>query len=150
MCCAFNMNAADQIFQSSTYLKLVLEKQQENNYLSFTDFTIPDSFKNDEKKAMPGMNKGLTIVIDGHNDLLGGTSIDSDYKSFIGVVSDKGSYPLTRQDGFQIKPGHYNFIGISGAKISAYDAIRNLSPNDRKCRFSDETYGLKIHTKYSL
>ena len=62
MCCAFNMNAADQIFQSSTYLKLVLEKQQENNYLSFTDFTIPDSFKNDEKKAMPGMNKGLTIV----------------------------------------------------------------------------------------
>ena len=150
MCCAFNMNAADQIFQSSTYLKLVLEKQQENNYLSFTDFTIPDSFKNDEKKAMPGMNKGLTIVIDGHNDLLGGTSIDSDYKSFIGVVSDKGSYPLTGQDGFQIKPGHYNFIGISGAKISAYDAIRNLSPNDRKCRFSDETYGLKIHTKYSL
>ena len=150
MCCAFNMNAADHIFQSSTYLKLVLEKQQENNYLSFTDFTIPDSFKNDEKKAMPGMNKGLTIVIDGHNDLLGGTSIDSDYKSFIGVVSDKGSYPLTGQDGFQIKPGHYNFIGISGTKISAYDAIRILSPNDRKCRFSDETYGLKIHTKYSL
>ena len=150
MCCTFNMDAAEDIFQKSTYLELVMEKQQENNLLSFDDFTIPESYQMDTKKAMPGINKGLTVLIDSHNDLIGSTSIDTDYSSFTAVVTDKGSYPLTHLEGFQIKPGHYNFVGLSATKISADDSIRSLSPDDRKCRFRDETYGLKIHTRYSL
>jgi len=150
MCCSFNKKAADEIFTKSAYANLVSQKQKENKQFSFNDFTKPQWYIKDDLKAMPGIDKGLTFMIDAHNDLVGGAAVGWDYQSFVAVVSEKGSYPLTHQDGIQIKPGHYNFVALSATKISSDDAIRDLSPDDRKCKFNDEIDDLKIHSKYSL
>ena len=149
MCCAFNMETAEEIFKKSDYTKLVMDKQDENNFLSFTDFTPPSWYLEDKKMAMPGMSKGLRVVVDVHNDLLSRFSIDSDFQGVTAVVADRGSYPLTGQAGFQLRPGHFNFVGLSATKISAEDDITSLAPSRRKCRFIDETSDLKIHSKYS-
>ena len=60
--------------------------------------------------AFIGLSKGLTIVLDAHNDLSAISSVDVDNQGFIGTVTSKGSFPLTYQDGFQILPGHTNMV----------------------------------------
>ena len=81
--------------------------------LSFTESTKPSWHKNaNEPKTLPGQNKGLVLVIDSHSDLFSAGSLDVDYDSFIGLIRPSGSFPLMSQEGFQIKPGHYDAIHI--------------------------------------
>ena len=56
------------------------------------------------------MNKGLTVVLDAHTDILGSSSIDVDNQGFIGTVTSSASFPLTFQDGFQISPGYTTMV----------------------------------------
>ena len=148
MCCSFNMKAADEIFKKSTYSKLVVQQQTEDRYGSFMDI----GWKNEEKtiKVQPGVNKGLTVVIDLHNNELDRGTVSADNQGFTAVVTDSGSYPLTLQEGFPLKPGHYNLIGLSATKISADDSIKGIEPSRRQCLFADENDQMKIHNKYSL
>ena len=150
MCCSFNMQSAEEIFKKSDYTKMVMDKQEENNFLSLTDFTPPSWYLQDQKEAFSGISKGLRVVVDVHNDLLSRFSINSDFQGLTAVVANKGSYPLTRQAGFQLRPGHFNFVGLSATKISAEDAIKSLLPSERNCMFKDETSSLKIHSEYSM
>ena len=52
-----------------------------------------------------GINKGLTIMLDAHTDLVSAGSINTGFKGFTGLVSNKACFPLVYQKGFQIKPG---------------------------------------------
>jgi len=48
---------------------------------------------------------GLTVILDAHTDLVGGSSIYEDFKGFRGLISTKGSFPFVRRNGFAIQPG---------------------------------------------
>jgi len=48
--------------------------------------------------------------LDAHNDLSTTSSVDDDSQGFIGTVTSSGSFPLTSQDGFQIRAGHTNMV----------------------------------------
>jgi hypothetical protein len=50
-----------------------------------------------------GINKGLTLTLDAHNDLLSDGSVDSDFEGFIGLISDRESFPITSDNGFLIR-----------------------------------------------
>ena len=148
MCCSFNMKAADEIFKKSTYSKLVVQQQTEDKFSSFMD----PNWKNSEKplKVQPGISKGLTVVIDLHNNELYRGTVNGDHLGFTAVVTDSGSYPLTLQEGFPLKPGHFNMIGLSATKISADVSIKTLAALTRNCLFKEENDQMKIHNEYSL
>ena len=63
-------------------------------------------------KKSTGLNKGLVIVLDAHNDLSAISSIDSDSQGFTAAVTDNRSFPLIYVSGFQIKTGHTNMVPI--------------------------------------
>ncbi len=129
MCCAFNMKAADEMFQQATYAELLMKKQAADKMSSFMDFNVPSWYAmKGEPKIQPGINKGLTLMLDSHNDIVASGSVDSDFQGFTAIVTNRDSYPLTRQQGFQLKSGHFNLVGLSGTKISATHSIqcRNL------------------------
>ena len=150
MCCSFNMKAADEIFQQATYSKLVMDHQTSDAESAFIDSTIPSWYSSEkEPKIQPGINKGLTLLIDAHNDILAQSSVETDYSGFTGIITSTGSYPLTNREGFQIKAGHFNLVGLSATKISASPDIKALNPKARNCRFPDESSGMKIHKVYS-
>jgi hypothetical protein len=48
-----------------------------------------------------GANQGLTVILDAHNDLLEGLSVETDYEGFIASVTSPGEFPLTFQNGFK-------------------------------------------------
>jgi len=151
MCCSFNMKAADEIFEQATYSKLVMSKQTSDKKSSFMDFNLPRWYVvNGEPKTQPGINKGLTIMLDGHNDIISPGSIDSDFQGLTAIVTNRDSYPLTRQHGFQIKAGHFNLIGLSATKISAGPDTLAIDSRKRNCLFPQENKNMKIHKNYSL
>ena len=151
MCCSFNMKAADEIFQQVTYSKLVMKKQREDKMASFMEHNVPSWYAKDgEPTIQPGINKGLTIILDGHNDIITTGSIYSDFQGFTAIVTSKDSYPLTSQKGFRLKPGHINLIGLSGTKISADEDILSIESKKRNCLFPQENDNMKIHKNYSL
>ena len=57
-----------------------------------------------------GENKGLTVVLDAHNDIAAKSSIDDDDQGFVAILTGNRTFPLTFQSGFQIKPGHTNLV----------------------------------------
>ena len=150
MCCAFNMKAADDIFEGKMYSNLVKGLQNYDRANAFGNSTIPSWYKKaGEPKTQAGINKGLTIMLDTHSNIWSSASVDSDFQGFTGLIDRTGSYPLMLQNGFQIKTGHNNMIALSATEIDATDELRNIAPANRNCLFPDETGNLKLHKSYS-
>ena len=150
MCCAFNMKAADDIFQGKLYSKLVNDLQNYDRANTFSNSTIPDWYKDDgEPITRAGLNKGLTIMLDAHSDIWSSASVDSDFQGFTGLIDRIGSYPLMLQNGFQIRTGHNNMVALSATEIDSTDDLRNIDPKNRNCLFPNEASYLKLHKNYS-
>jgi hypothetical protein len=150
MCCAFNMKAADEIFEGKMYSNLIKGLQNYDQSHSSGNSIIPDWYTNaDEPKTQAGINKGLTIMLDAHSNIWSSASVDSDFEGFTGLIDRIGSYPLMLQNGFQIKTGHNNMIALSATEIDAADDLRSISPINRNCLFADETGNLKLYKSYS-
>jgi hypothetical protein len=150
MCCTFNMKAADEIFQGQTYSKTVKAKQEEDQMAAFENSSIPDWYvKAEEPQSMAGISKGLLVMLDAHYNLLAPVSVDNDFWGFTGLIHSKDSFPLMLQSGFQIRTGQNNLIALSATKLDAGANLRQLSPSERQCLFSDETNNLVIHKHYS-
>ncbi len=96
-----------------------------------------------------GLKMGLSVMLDGHTDILEPYTIDSDFRSFEIVISSPGDFPLTFQKGFKIKSGHRNLVALSAIRIDADDTLRDIDPIDRGCLFGDETSSLVFHKRYS-
>ena len=150
MCCSFNMKSADEIFKQSTYTKLVLEQQKSDKLSSFQDPELPDWYlSGQEPTAQAGQKKGLNLMLDAHNDIYTGGSVDNDFQGLTMFIGDRGSYPLTSIGGIKITPGHFNMIGLSATKISATDDIVDIEPKKRNCLLETENDFMQIHNKYS-
>ena len=150
MCCSFNKRAAQDIYIENTYTNVLAELQQFDKNKSFISSSLPKKFiQNNEPKTVPGRNKGLVLMLDAHSDLLTPGSIDSDFRGFMGVIGSGGSFPLTRQEGFEIRPGYNNIVTLTGSKVVADDAMIGLKKTERNCLFPEENSDLKIHKNYT-
>ncbi len=150
MCCSFNIREAEYIFQGKTFPRLVSKLQMDDKNASFGNSIPPLKYTSSkEPTTLPGRNKGLVLMIDAHADIVAASSVNSDFKGFIGLVSPSGSFPFTIQEGFEIRPGHNNIIALTGSKIDADDTLKDLPVDQRKCLFADENLNMTIHTKYT-
>ncbi len=48
-----------------------------------------------------------------------------------------------------IVAGHRNLIDVTAVKVDAAKSLRDLSLEQRRCKFSDEIQNLTLHKKYS-
>ena len=150
MCCSFNMNAAEDIFQGNQYPNLVKKLQDFDKNNSFSDSQVPIKYLIDnEPKSLPGRNKGLVVVLDAHRDLLSAGSMDIDLFGFLGFIGTNQTYPRLNLEGFEIMAGHRNIITLTATKLDADESLEDLDETERKCRFPDETDVMKIHKQYT-
>ena len=150
MCCAFNMQAAEEIFQGQLYSGMLKYFQTDDQLNAFTNSTLPDWYlKAKEPKSQAGLNKGLYVMLDAHSDILATGSTDKDFQGFSGLIDNSDSYPLILQNGFQIQTGHVNTVALSATKVEASEDLRSMDPVSRNCRFPDENSNLRIYKSYS-
>ena len=88
------------------------------------------------------------MVLDSHSDLISPGTIFDDFKGFVTVVGEKGSFPLTKRTSFLLKPGQENYVSLSAINVISDEAIRSIDPKKRYCYFHDEN-ALKLHKNYS-
>ena len=150
VCCAFNVQEADQIFLDSSYTRNVKSMHAEEQQRVF-ESSIPSDWylQNSEPRSQAGSKMGLTVILDAHTNLITEYSISSDFQGFTAMVIPQGDFPLTNLNEFEVKPGHYNRVALSAIKITADDNIRKIMPKMRNCFFQDETETIKIHRNYS-
>jgi len=110
ICCAFNIRSANEIFAKVSYSEMILKFQEIDRNKSFN---INTAKKNIDMTILPGKNKGLMVVLDAHNDLISVGTSNSDVDGFLGLVGARESFPFFGHEGFNIKPGHVNYIGLS-------------------------------------
>jgi len=127
ICCAFNIKSANKIFSRNSYSEMVSTFQENDKNTAF-----------DAESARA------------HNDLLSAGTSNSEVDGFLGLVGARGSFPFFGHEGFNIKPGHVNYIGLSATRIEADDSLRNLDPGSRNCRFPEENEILQLHKTYSF
>ncbi len=148
-CCAFNTEAANEIFNEVKYSKIFKEMQNNDYNLALDSSTSRKPLDSKSLISQSGLSKGLRVVLDAHTDILASGSYPGDFKGFKGFISTNQSYPKVFQKGFLIRPGHINLVALSATKVEASSDIRSIEPSRRRCFFSDETSNLKIYKKYS-
>ncbi len=150
LCCAFNIKAAEDIFSGDMYPQMLKEMQDNDNKSAFVSSSLPKWYlEADEPGTQAGLTKGLTVMLDAHTDQISGSSVETGFKGFTGLISYKGSFPLVQQRGFQIRTGHNNLVSLTATVIQANDNIKSLPPWRRNCIFSDETVNLTFHKEYT-
>jgi len=60
---------------------------------------------------------GLSLLLDAHTNKVSGSSINRDFKGFLGLISNKGSFPFVQKNGFQIQPGFFKLKHPVSAKL---------------------------------
>ena len=147
MCCAFNMKAAEDIFIGETYSMIIQNLQELHKSTFFNQDKA--SYKNGKLRTEPGKNKGLTIILDGHSDIVSASSVTSDTNGYIGLISKSGSFSQTLLGSFDIRPGHNNLVAISAKIINSDSSLMTMDSVSRNCYFEWENSFLKIHKNYT-
>lgn len=148
MCCTFNLEAAESMFRDGKYRNMIEKLQNRDKVLSFDNISGKTM---ETEKPVPhvGRDKGLTLILDAHTNLLAQSSVNSDFQGFLATVNSNNQFPMTSQKSAFIRPGHYNWVAMKGTKITAEEGIRQAaSPEKRACYFEDEKH-LEFHKKYS-
>lgn len=149
MCCAFNMQSADRIFKKSRYVELIKQLQKTDMKKSFENTALPKWYIDGaEPVATPGINKGLSVLLDLHSDAISTASVNEDFQGFIGYVAAGDSFPLTTKKGFALRPGHENRVSIQAVDIDTATDTESISAEKRNCHFHDEIQ-LKMHVNYT-
>ena len=149
MCCSFNMPIAEKILKDSKYKKAISERQSEEAKNAFEDNQRPKWYnENNEPTPKSGIDKGLTIVVDGHSDKLSMGSVTTDFKGFRVVVDDRNMFPWVSRTHLIARPGHDTNIKVGALRLDGKNEIRKYSPERRQCYFPDE-YDLELHQFYS-
>ena len=150
MCCSFNMKSAEDIFLGKTYSQQIKLMQNQDKYLALDNSVSPKSFlHNQEPNTVPGRNKGLTLIIDAHSDVLSAGSVPIETNGFLGLIRPRGTFPITMLESFDIRSGHNNIVAISPTIVNRQDELRNLEISARNCLFEDESSNLTMYKNYS-
>ena len=150
MCCSFNVDAANKMFKSSKYQKMINTMQKKDNLMALDRLETSSEMSSVKEKFTPeaGASNGLTLMLDAHSNLLSGGSISDDFRGFIAAVTDKNKFPSTSDQSVLIRPGHSNSVAIQVTKFSASPAIKKYPAIKRSCYFEDEIQ-LLAHNNYS-
>ena len=150
MCCSFNVDAANKMFKSSKYQKMINTMQKKDNLMALDRLETSSDMSSVKEKFRPevGASNGLTLMLDAHSNLLSGGSISDDFRGFIAAVNDKNQFPSTSDQSVLIRPGHSNSVAIQVTKFSASPAIKKYPAIKRSCYFEDEIQ-LLAHNNYS-
>ena len=149
MCCSFNSEKAEKVFRQGKYRDVISSLQDRDKSNSFDNSSTPSWYLEDEEPTtQPGQNKGLTIVLDAHTNMVSSGTISDNFKGFVTIVDGASNYPLTEINGFLVRPGRENHVALSALEINGTEAIRSISPKDRGCFFSDE-HSLDEHQEYT-
>ena len=150
MCCGFNKDIAENIFVQSKYTNVIKKLEMSDKTNAFESADLPLWYvEKGEPKSQVGRKRGLTVILDAHNDLLTEFSINSDYQGFTAVVSPPGDFPFIANRGFEIRPGHVTAVAMTATKVVADVDIRNIEVDKRNCMFKDETDKIKLHKNYT-
>ena len=115
ICCSFNRKSADKIFSESSFSTLVNKLQESDKNASIENTTLPDWYLNSgEPNTIPGINMGLTVMLDGHTNYLGTFSLDTDFEGYSLFIGEPSNFPLMNQKSVPVIPGHSNLISLSG------------------------------------
>ena len=149
MCCSFNMKKAEEMLRSSRYKESVALRQSDETEMSFEPDAPPEWYSNqNEPRPEAGLNKGLTIVFDGHSDKLSMGSVSRNFYGFRVVVDDQDRFPLVSRTKLAVRPGFENNINVNAIQHDAKDEIRKYNPDKRNCYFPDE-FDLQMYKYYS-
>ena len=150
MCCSFNMKAADDIYHSGPYLKIITDLQYAAAAAAFANISKPDWYlRSSEPSSIPGRKKGLFLILDAHTDMFSSSSQDNDFDGFFGLINPSGTFPLMSLEGFEIKSGHLNAVALTATRVDADYQMKDMDINDRRCLFSSESSDLHIFKEYS-
>jgi hypothetical protein len=147
LCCSFNMKAADDIYRESIFLDTLKEKQNSDNITAFS--SSETYMPNHNPQVSVGVKKGLTVLLDAHSDWMFPGSYEEDYRALTAVIQTSGSFPLMKQEGLTLRPGHNNVITLTSSMVNADVGLRSLNTEDRNCLFPEEISNLTFHKKYS-
>ena len=135
MCCALN---SDSALKDSEYSKMVEEMQGKGD----------GSVKKEKVAAKVGRNNGLRLTLDLHSDKISFGTIAEDFQAFTVFIGSPAEFPVLRERGIQIQPGHEHFLDIQGQTLTS-TGIEGLDPKDRNCYFQDEG-NLEFYDKYAF
>ena len=149
MCCTFNMEKAENIFEESKYKTMVSQMQHQDAVYSFEEHEQPEWYKNSrEPQTQSGQDKGLHLVLDAHTDRVSSGTVSDNYRGFITVVDGRDKYPLTTRNSFLVRPGKENYVAINAIQVFAEPGVEKVNATKRDCYFSNE-YPLEMHKNYS-
>merc|ERR1719350_2591913 len=151
MCCTFNALAAEEIYRESKFSKSVADLQRENLKDSFEAPAIqPERWGEEGEEPRPeiGKNRGLTLIIDTHSNILSPSTIQDDFEGFMSIVNSRSQFPSLFEKGFVVRPGHENLVAMGAVSTVADENIRDIPAKTRDCFFQDE-YKLELHRLYS-
>ena len=149
MCCTFNMEKAESIFQESKYATMVSQMQNKDSMNSFENHEQPLWYTSaQEPKTQPGQQNGLHLVLDAHTDRVSSGTISDNYRGFITVVDGPDKYPLTTRKSFLVRPGKENYVAINAIRVVAESGVEKVNETKRDCYFTTE-YSLGMHKNYS-
>ena len=119
------MEAADATLNDVTYSKLIRDLQKSDLKLA-----LESKKKLDSKifTSQSGIAKGLKVILDAHTDILGSSSLPTNFRGFTGFISSNRSYPRVYHKGFQIRAGHNNLVAVSATMVEASPDIRYIEP----------------------
>ena len=149
MCCAFNMEKAENILRQSNYTKAISLRQSYDSKNGFDTNEKPNWFlENDEPIPKAGIKNGLTLLFDIHSNKLSKASVDDNFRGVPVLIDDKDKFPIMETSGTLARPGFDNRITINAFDVLAKDEIKQYAHDKRQCYFPDE-YELDMHLKYS-
>ena len=149
MCCSFNMEKAENILKESKYTYAIHSMQKDEMENGFDMSEAPEWYaESNEPKPEAGRNKGLTVVVDRHSNMLSASTVMDDFQGFVTVIDGNDKYPLTSSSSLIARPGYVTNMEVSSTQVFAENEIRDSSPKKRHCYFPDE-FSLEMHQVYS-
>jgi len=157
MCCTFNALAAEEIYRASKFSTSVANLQKQNVLDSFESPTSPpDHWGELGHEPRPeidmtteiGKNRGLTLIIDAHSDILSPSTVQDDFEGFMSIVNSRSMFPSLFEKGFVVRPGHENLVAMGAISTKADPDIIGIRPEKRNCYFRHE-HRLAMHKLYS-
>ena len=147
MCCTFNMKNAEYILKSSRYQNAISSRQSKDTENGFDSSRKPQWYiDGKEPKTEAGIEKGLTLIVDGHSNRLSSASVYDDFQGFPLIIQDNNNFPILGVD--VARPGFQNNVKVSAHRVESLEETRQYRPEQRNCYFPDE-YELKVHQQYS-
>ena len=151
MCCSFNINDAEEMFKESAYrdnMEKLHDRDAELSFFKDRTGISPDLGDDKEPTSDAGKNKGLSVILDAHTDVVSASTITEDFQGFVAIIDGGSQFPLSTRKSVMLRPGYENLVAMSAVKVTAEEDIKTWEPEKRTCYFGDE-YELLSHVNYT-